>query len=413
MNYIFKKIIWILLLSALLLYADVWRNGTSLNKPRAGAAALTWNGKIYVFGGKSINNKVLNTVEVYDPASDTWDSTLVKPFDEERYNASVVVWDDKFYLIGGRNIEEVLESVEVYDPVQNEWEEAHHLRSEREGHTSAVFNNRIYTIGGQKNNFDLLDEIEWYDAEEDKWEDADFDIFYPRSALFSAVYNNEFYMFGGYYYGLTLLSCRLYPGNDGYEWEQLPSLSEARAYGVTARIDSLIYLIGGETKNGKTNLVEIYNINSGKLTRGTDMNMSHSGMACAAIDNRIYSIGGYEGIANDPVNHVHVLETSVTGLEKPDIRPQSMLLARAYPNPFNGRVRIEIDIPSGGAVAVDILNAMGQKISTIHDNILPSGKNTLLWNTHDSRGAINASGIYFARIRFKNQQHLLKLIYVK
>ena len=95
------------------------------------------------------------------------------------------------------------------------------------------------------------------------------------------------------------------------------------------------------------------------------MPMSHSGMACAVLNNRIYSIGGYEGSANDVVNHVHILQTSVTAIEKRVIKPETLLLAKAYPNPFNGQVRIEINLPVQGQAVIDILNSTGQKISTI------------------------------------------------
>ncbi|MCB9057714.1 MAG: T9SS type A sorting domain-containing protein [Calditrichae bacterium] len=408
-----SRILWMIFLSAFLLYADEWKNGTYINEPRAGASALTWNGKIYLFGGKSINNSVLNTVEVYDPASNSWTSNIVAPFRNARYNASAVVWDNKFYLIGGRDIDDVFRSVEVYDPVQNTWQEAHELRTEREGHTSVVFNNRIYTIGGQKSNFDLVEEIEWYDSQEQKWEKAAFDIYYPRSALFSAVYNEQFYMFGGYYYGLSATACKAYFDGDIYDWEITTSLAEPRAYGATAVIDSLIYIIGGETATGKTNLVEIYNVNTGKISRGEDMNMSHSGMASAVLNNKIFSIGGYESTGNYPINHVHILETNVTALEDPSILPTEMLLAKTYPNPFNGQVRIEVDLPMTGNVIVEVLNSTGQKIRQILSSTLSAGKNTLQWDAKDSYGNTVVSGIYFVRISYQNHNRILKLLHVK
>ena len=393
-----SRILWIIFLSALLVTADEWKNGTFLNTPRAGASALTWNGRIYVFGGKSINNSVLNTVEVFDPDNNSWNSDTVAPFKNKRYNASVVIWDNKFYLIGGRDIDNVLKSVEVYDPVQNSWQDAHELRTEREGHTSVVFNNRIYTIGGQKSNYDLVEEIEWYDSLTETWEKAAFNIYYPRSAMFSAVFNDQFYMFGGYYYGLSAKTCKAYSDGDVYDWELLTPLSEPRAYGVGARIDSLIYLIGGETESGKTNLVEIYNINSGKLTKGVDMNMSHSGMACAVLNKMIFSIGGYESTNNYPINHVHILETTVTSLKNHVNQPNQMILARAYPNPFNGQVRIEIEVPNVENVSVGILSSTGQKIREINTNTFSAGKNQIQWDARDNLGNTVVSGIYFVRI---------------
>ena len=40
--------------------------------PRWGLAAVALNGKIYAIGGCFDENKPYSTVEIYDPATDTW-----------------------------------------------------------------------------------------------------------------------------------------------------------------------------------------------------------------------------------------------------------------------------------------------------------------------------------------------------
>ena len=183
-NYMYKKWIGITVCFFLFIqpaFSQEWSNGPFLNVARAGASALTWNGKIYIFGGKSFNNKILNSVEVFDPDSGSWDTTMVEPFNTARYNATVIEYENKFYLLGGRTNENVLDDVEIYDPVQNEWTEAQSLRNEREGHSVCFFNDHIYTIGGQKNNFNLIEEIEWFDENDEDWEQAIFSLPYPRA----------------------------------------------------------------------------------------------------------------------------------------------------------------------------------------------------------------------------------------
>lgn len=399
---LFKSIVW----------AQPWQNGVFLKKPRAGAAATAWNGKIYVFGGKSINNKILNSVEVFDPAVEDWDTTLVPPFTHARYNASICVWANKFYLTGGRTLDGALKSMEVYDPVKNSWEEAHDLLREREGHSANYFNNRVYVIGGQSNSDSLIESIEWYDTNAEQWKDALFTLPYPRSAQFAATNNDDYYMFGGYYYGLTNTIYKATKKAEGYTWEEIGHLSQKRAYGITAKIDSSIYLIGGETQSGKTNLVEIFNINTRKITIGEDMNMSHSGMTSAVLNHKIYSIGGYEAYSNEPVNHVHVYTPPITSLHSPEPGPpENAILVKAYPNPFNGQVNIKIDLPKKEFITMHIFNITGQLIFSVKKLI--TDQIIYNWNAKDNNNNSIPSGIYFAEIKSGTQLKIIKLVYVK
>jgi len=222
--------------------ADEWYSAPPLIVARGGATAVTYQNNIYVFGGKSFNNKVLNSVEKYNIFESVWDTSSVPPFKYPRYNAAAVVFEERIYLIGGHDGESVLKSVEMYDPVHNSWSEVHSLRRDREALAGTVFNNRIYAIGGQKDVQTLVDEIEWYDEPVDNWQEAIFDLPFPRAAHFYHTSNDTFYMFGGYYYGLTRTAYKAVPGLDGYSWIQLDNLSQSRAYGATVRIKDEIYL---------------------------------------------------------------------------------------------------------------------------------------------------------------------------
>jgi len=415
MDRMLNKIILLIVTSVTLVSAGEWISSASLNVPRAGASAVTWNGKIYVFGGKSIENMVLNTVEVYDPQNNTWDSTYAKSFDHPRYNASAIVWQDMIYLIGGSTNDEVLDIVEIYDPVQNSWEEAHELREERQGHSTSFFNGTMFTIGGQReDNFHLVDDIEWYDADDEKWEKAEFELEDGRSAHFAEVYSNEYYMFGGFYFGaLKNTIFKAVPDSEDSSWVSLGTLSEPRAYGATAQIDSLIYIIGGETTSGKTKRVEVFNAKTGNVSVIDDMNMAFSGMASAVLDGDIYVIGGFEGTENDIVDHVHVYDMVTAIDDKPFLKPTNFLIANVYPNPFNGRVKIDINLPLSEIVQIDILNILGQKIRPLENRQFLPGKYSFSWDAKDNSGRNVSSGIYFVSLKTQSQNQILKITYVK
>ncbi|KAA3660185.1 MAG: T9SS C-terminal target domain-containing protein [Calditrichaeota bacterium] len=394
------------------IFAGEWDNAAFLKTPRAGASAISWNGKIYIFGGKSLNNNILNTVEIYDPNTGSWDESAAAPFHQARYNASAVLWNDKVYLLGGRTIKDVLKDVEVYDLAQNKWSAAHDLRNPREGHSACFFNERIYAIGGQDKDSQLVDSIEWYDNSKDNWEEAVFELPYARSAQFSSVYDDVYFMFGGYYWGLTKYIYKAQPGSNGYEWQQIGELSEPRAYGATAQIDSLIFIIGGETHDDKTNLVEIFNAKTGEITRGDDMNMSHSGMATAVLDNQIYSIGGYEKGSNVPVNHVHRYSYFTTAVEDEfvDALPTG-LDALAYPNPFQKRVRLLIETATSEPVSITVYNMRGQRIRDLEGSE-NSNRLEVVWHGDDARGNRMPAGLYFVVIQAGKLTKTVKLTYV-
>ena len=51
---------------------DSWETKSPVLTDRHSLAVAEANGKIYAMGGRDSNNQHLNTVEVYDPATDTW-----------------------------------------------------------------------------------------------------------------------------------------------------------------------------------------------------------------------------------------------------------------------------------------------------------------------------------------------------
>jgi N-acetylneuraminic acid mutarotase len=414
MERLLKKIIIFTMMSFAILSAGEWKNTGALNTPRAGAAAVAWHGKIFVFGGKSLNNNILNSVEVYDTLTQTWDSTAVEPFKQKRYNTSAIVWKNKIYLTGGRTNNDVLSSVEIYDPVQNKWEEAQNLHEAREGHSVNIFNGQLYVFGGQESNFDYVGDVEKYDEQKQEWKDADLELENQRSAHFAKVYNNQYFMFGGYYFGLTNTIFKTIPDSEEYSWAPLGILAEPRAYGATAQIDSLIYILGGETPSGKTKRVEIYDAKNDSLYFGDDLAIALSGMASVVLNNKIYLIGGFEGSTNDIVNDVQVYTPTVTAITDENIKqPSQILLAKAYPNPFNGRIKIDVKMPLREQVQIDVLNVLGQNVRSLQNPAYQSGKYSFHWDAKDRAGRYVSSGLYLISVKTKTHMQILKITYVK
>ncbi|OLB23182.1 MAG: hypothetical protein AUH15_04120 [Acidobacteriales bacterium 13_2_20CM_55_8] len=96
---------------------------------RVGLAAATVNGKIYAIGGSNSilnNNSVLNTVEVYDPSSDSWGAAANMSTTRSYFAAAAL--QGKIYAIGGMGTaNSLLNTVEVYDASSNSWTAEYNL----------------------------------------------------------------------------------------------------------------------------------------------------------------------------------------------------------------------------------------------------------------------------------------------
>lgn len=408
-------ILMILLIVVSFLFSQEWHQIAPLNCARGGASAVALNGYIYVMGGKAEDGRILSSVERYNTKLATWDEASVSPLSYPRYNASALVFNNKIYFIGGRDDRQVIKKTEVYDPVQNLWSEAHELRNEREGFSAVLLSNSIYAIGGQKEDNEFTDEVEWYDQNEDEWEEADFDLPYPRAAFFAAAISDTFYMFGGYFYGLTSSIYIAVPGLNGYELNAGGNLDIARAYGATAQIGNNIYLIGGETGKGKTNRVDIYNIGTATFSPGKPLRDSKSGIAAAVMGDTIFAIGGFDANTGEALATVEMIHIGPTAIDVPSDAtfPQRPILINAYPNPFNGKVNLKIQIPHAGEYDMAIYDLNGRKVKHLMNGRFAQKEQLLSWNGTDDYGLHVASGLFFLVIKNQNRMEKAKLVYVK
>jgi len=408
----------VLLMSALLFsamaQAGQWITIDPMPTPRAGASAAVWGNRLYVFGGKTLDNQVLNTVDYYDLSAHRWYSSQVPDFTHERYNAAAVVYHDKIYLIGGRSHREVTKMVEVFDPVQNMWSVAHSLHEKREGHSALVLNDRLYVIGGQEEESSMVDDMEWFDEGQNKWNTVDGEMPFERVAAFSAAAGDTLYVFGGYYYGLTKTLYKGWSNEDGLQWILGAELQEGRAYGATAQSGDSLFLIGGETASGKTGQVEIYNLRTGKISNGTALLTPRSGMAGACVGDSVFVLGGYAQYTDEPLAVAEVFLTGLTGIE--DVHrqlPRERILVKGYPNPFNGQIKLQVSLGTTGHYQLEIYNIKGQLVNRIFNGYLTAGIHSFLWRANGIIANNVPSGVYFLRINSRQQMTSYKIIYVK
>ena len=84
---------------------------------------------IFAYPDPFLTGESLNTVEIYEPITDSW--KIGKPMTTPRSRVGVTVLAGRLYAIGGYDGQARLNTVEVYDPLSNEWWDIAPMNSRR------------------------------------------------------------------------------------------------------------------------------------------------------------------------------------------------------------------------------------------------------------------------------------------
>lgn len=133
---------------------DFWETVAPLPQGRMGVGATSVNGIVYAIGGAIDTGGQLQsvgTVTAYDPTNDTW--MTLTPMPTPRITPAVAVLGGKIYAIGGSNVPGLLSpgivnTVEVYDPATDTWSQAPAMPTARHQLGAEAFDGRIYAFGG-------------------------------------------------------------------------------------------------------------------------------------------------------------------------------------------------------------------------------------------------------------------------
>lgn len=178
---------------------NTWTKKTAMPTKRSYLGIEIANGKIYAIGGTnadSVYQYFLNTVEEYNPVTNTWTAKASMPSYRAYFGTSVV--DNKIYAIGGIDASGYVSSVEVYSPQNNTWTQKSLLQTGRFTPGVEAFNGMIYVVGGSNIYAGgLQDSTEIYDTKTDSWVYGD-SMPTGRAGLSVVASGNKLYAIGGY-----------------------------------------------------------------------------------------------------------------------------------------------------------------------------------------------------------------------
>lgn len=153
-----------------------WAAAPSSPAIRFASAAAVLGGRLHLVGGWNYSNTASNSVathDVYDPVTGTWSSAA--PLATRRNAAAAAVLDGKLYVIGGRapgiraTDQSSLASVEVYDPATDTWRAGPDLPAARSGAAAVVVGGRLYLLGGESTSGGVRDTVHRLDPATGTW----------------------------------------------------------------------------------------------------------------------------------------------------------------------------------------------------------------------------------------------------
>jgi 1,4-alpha-glucan branching enzyme len=213
-------------------------------------------------------------------------------------------------------------------------------------------------------------------------------------------------------------------------WDYLAQQRRKNIYDVWSKIINLRFhpwykeaFLSGTIDQNLGGAVKWLRVNSGDTSRlvvvgnfdvtaqTATVNFPTEGTWYEFLKNETYSVstaqqsftlqpGEYRMYINRNVNNLTptpVINIPVTG---------TTLEAKVFPNPIQQKFIIEMYLPQTGNTSFDLLNSLGQKISSLQNGLLPQGKQQLNFFRPD----INA-GVYYIRLTTKSATKILPVTF--
>lgn len=162
--------------------------------PRYSLGAAVLNNMIYCIGGMNMSGNVFSTIEVYDPAADTWGVKTSMP--TARLGPGAAAVGGKIYVIGGSNLSQALTVNEEFDTTTNTWTSKASMPTRRYCLGCFSYGNKVYGLGGYDYT-NYLTTVETYDTASNTWA-SETPMQHARQSVAVGFTGNTVYVIGGW-----------------------------------------------------------------------------------------------------------------------------------------------------------------------------------------------------------------------
>lgn len=177
------------------------------------------------------------------------------------------------------------------------------------------------------------------------------------------------------------------------------------------------YLVGLEQADGLFQLEKKQSYgNSGDPFPGSSNNQNFNSTSLPNSDGYL-SGGSFVTIQNISSSGSTMTADLIVGIaasvdDEIDV-PNSFTLEQNYPNPFNPSTSIRFSLEKAASVQLDVINSLGQVITTLYSGMAPGGPSVVEWDGHTASGDPVASGLYFYRLQVGDNEEVRKMVLVR
>ncbi len=278
----------------------VWTTKASMPTSRYYLGAGVINGILYVVGGQgsggSSYNK--NTLEAYNPATNTWTTKASLPTDLRGLGAGVI--NGILYVVGGRvnvgNSSNATSALRAYNPSTNTWTTKTAMPSARAGLAVGVVNGILYAVGGESNGGAALATLQAYNPATNTWT-TKAAMPSARSNIGVGVANGIIYAVGGKTgnFGSDLSIVDAYNPATNTWTSKAPVAFPRRGPGVGV-INGVLHVIGGAGGAGPAyGQMQAYDPGTNTWTTKPPMLTPRGFIGVGVVNGVLYTVGGSLG----------------------------------------------------------------------------------------------------------------------
>ncbi|HEY9059584.1 MAG TPA: kelch repeat-containing protein [Pseudobacteroides sp.] len=324
---------------------DSLKSVTEMTYARKNAGAVLVEGKIFAFGGIGINNTTLKSVEKYDPLRKQWvkrtDNIPWADLLQAKSNFAASAVNSQIYIFGGSSDGATIKSCEIYNTKDDQTFNSSELITEnnipdgliRQDHTAVLVNGKIYIIGGRKwdaslNKFVYLNSIYVFNPDTRSFTLSNYVLNTSRSSFGVNVVDDKIYIYGGmtnngtsniYLNTVEVLNTLVTPTSQTpCQLLSSPKLVKARAFFGYAAVNGIAYALGGTNGTILDSIEEYRTLDATISDKTAKLNTAIRDCAAVSAYNKIFIIGGTSNGSNVLNQVTEYIPQKMPGLKFPD-----------------------------------------------------------------------------------------------
>jgi hypothetical protein len=343
---------------------DSWDSIINLSAPRFFPSCVGVGNKVFFAGGWDLySGTIFDNIDIWDPDTKQWSLEFLS---EPRTFSAAVGKGNKVLFAGGVNpmLMTSYDVVDIYDMSTLTWTTAS-LSEARSSMAYAVNGDLAFFAGGINDlPGQVSDKVDIYRFSTNTWSTATLSV--ARGLVAAGAAGTKIFFAGGTKSDNTQSDrVDIYDTVTGI-WT-IDSISEARSFwqNNAAVVGENIYFVGGGTFDlasrswsSASSTIDIWNgvFHIWDLDNLTESLVNHE---VAGVDDHLIVAGGVIVPAWEPVSLVEIYHDPTVGI---DFRPKEDALFRAYPNPSPGKFHLEMLDANLKTFTASICNLQGQRL---------------------------------------------------